>query len=449
LAVMTKQVMPTNTVPKPSSKVQPKMSITSTAKPVTTVAKPAQSTSVIHSNVSRDMDKFDAGTKAWEHQYMANFDAGLSSSNKATNDLLRQKYGYAQQDALDKKMKDIEGMLRNQSDSFLKEQESQFAQQRDQQLASLQKAYADAVANGEMSVREAEEAFKTQSGEIEKQAYLDSEASKLNAEGRGIGNSQQFMGMMASDNAREMGLHNSNQGARDKRVADIRDRIKAITTQRDLDLANVNNQFANQMSGARAQAQGNLMQGLTSLFSDDLASQRDYLNNSRLQTDAQKHQKAMQDDSQLFDKVMQDDMQLHDKDIEKLRHNYTLEVMAKEFGYDIKKMDRQQIQDLAKMAKQHGYDMIMQNDAQSFESSESAKQRAAMARATAGFASNPAVNGTQNAVALNPSQEYDAIRKYVEQLKRTANPSIAPVAPIPGSVADENKQRRIFDIWNN
>lgn len=98
MAVYKKTVMPPNT-PKPPSSSKPPTYTTMTAqKPV---AKPAVQpvtkspigTTSIHGNVSRDITKFDDKTKAWEMQYLDNFKKGLSSSNEATANIIRGKYG--------------------------------------------------------------------------------------------------------------------------------------------------------------------------------------------------------------------------------------------------------------------------------------------------------------------------------------------------------------------
>lgn len=240
-----------------------------------------------------------------------------------------------------------------EADAMYKRQEALLQQQRDQALADLQKAYADAVANGQISIRDAQAAFDAQKGQIDQQAYLDSQASALAATDRGIGNSQQMAGMIASDNAREMNLHNSNMTERDKRVADITDRINAITKQKDLDLANVNNQYNAGLVAARSGVDADRFGKLFDFNKDNY----------------------FMDKQQKFD-------------LEKLsvQQKYTLEQMATAQGYDLAKMDKAQVYDLAKMAQQYGYDMGLQNDAQkhdygmetgrrTWESSEAAKDR--------------------------------------------------------------------------
>src|SRR5690606_25091963 len=68
---------------------------------------------------------------------------------------------------------DIEGFLRQYTNSYVQQQKAMLDAAKAAQIAELQKVYENAIAEGEMSVREAEAQFLAQKEEIEKQHYLD------------------------------------------------------------------------------------------------------------------------------------------------------------------------------------------------------------------------------------------------------------------------------------
>lgn len=237
--------------------------------------------------------------------------------------------------------------------------QAQLGQARDSQISELQKAYADAVASGEMSIREAEALFQENKGNIERQAYSDSERTALMAEDRGIANSQQMMGMVAGDNARTNSLINQNMTERDKRIADVKDRINALTKQKDLDIANANSTYNYSLANSRSQMASNLTNQMFQMGYDDYnkrSDQRFQLGQMDLQ-----NQYAMQQMAEQFG--FQEKMAgvQHGYDLEKMgvQQKYSLEQMAQAYGYDLSKMSVQQQYQLAQMAQQHGYNVDM------------------------------------------------------------------------------------------
>lgn len=237
--------------------------------------------------------------------------------------------------------------------------QAQLGQARDSQISELQKAYADAVASGEMSIREAEEAFKANKSNIERQAYNDAERTALMAEDRGIANSQQMMGMVAGDNARTNSLLSQNMTERDKRIADVKDRINALTKQKDLDIANANSTYNYSLANNRSQIASALTNQMFQMGYDDhnrRADQRFQLG----QMDLQNQYAIDQMEKQFGFQEKMAGVQ-HGFDLEKmgLSQKYQLEQMAKAFGYDLDKMSVQQQYQLAQMAEQFGYNQQM------------------------------------------------------------------------------------------
>jgi hypothetical protein len=324
------------------------------------------------------------------------------------------------QQQIDNKMGAIEKLLKGGSDSYYKNQEGALQSQRDAQMNELKKAYENAVSEGKISIDEAKSQFDKAVGELNKQydsskgtvmeqyedtnetineqAYNDSKRTEAVAQDRGIQNSAQMLGMEASDNARTndyltqnaesknsaiTGLTQQRDGQlseytseRDSRINSIKDRINAITKQKDLDLANVNNQYNAGLTQARGQADMMYNQALADLKAGDLNAFRQ-----------QQYALAQIDRQQAFDlekmakqydygKMMQDDQQSFQQGMQKMEQNFQMNSMLKQHQFDMSKLNATFTQDLQKMAKQFGFESqlsdkqfqqewkIMQQDAQ-------------------------------------------------------------------------------------
>lgn len=272
-------------------------------------------------------------------------------------------------------------MMGAMSDSYLSEQRASLESARDNQLSALQKAYATAVSDGQISIRDAESAYEEQAKAINEQAYLDSQQTALYGQDMGIQNSQQMVGLMQGDNARKNSLINTNMTTRDKRVADIRDRLTALKTQKNLDMANVHAQYDSAL--AQAQAQANQMQSnnIFGVMSNDYYAQRDQDYNKQnmlFSNDLQMGQMAQQ---QKYNQINMD-----------TNFQNTLKQMEVAQGFDLEKMSVQLANDMKKMSTQYGYSSALQ--------SQSAKQQIANA---------------QNEYIMKLKQEED---KYQIQLER-------------------------------
>jgi hypothetical protein len=111
-------------------------------KPPTTVKKPVASpygTSTIHGNVSRDLNKTDDRTKAWEMKYLDNFKKGISSSNKATADILNAKYGIQDKPAFDQEtyLKNMTDQVNGMYDKQKEARMAQFKSHRDKAVGQI------------------------------------------------------------------------------------------------------------------------------------------------------------------------------------------------------------------------------------------------------------------------------------------------------------------------
>lgn len=257
--------------------------------------------------------------------------APKSTSNNNAPTVANNQNTYKPNDALS----DLENLIENNSDAFLENQKAILEQRRQDAITNLQKAYNDAVAKGEISIDEANEAFEKNVEAINEQAYQNAQRTNLVAQNRGIQNSQQLLGLQAGDNRNTMDVRNANQMQKQERVSDIKDRIKQITLQRDLDVANVESQYDTGLLSAQAQADQMRNTGLFNLRMDDYTANRD----QNFALDRMDHQ---------FDL----DLQKMDK-----QHEYVLDQMEEQFGFDMRKMKTAHGYDLDKMEKQFGYDL--------------------------------------------------------------------------------------------
>lgn len=289
-------------------------------------------------------------------------------------------------------LKQMQDQLKAIADAQFAEQEAMLGRQRESQLAELQMMYAQAVADGEISKQEAQEAFAKQKAEVDQQAYLDSQATNLSAQDRGVGNSQQMMGMIASDNARTAGLNNGNMSERDKKLSDISNRLNQIKTQKNVDTQRINADFDYQLAGAKAGSNAQMNQGLLDLnrenyFMDKGHNQQkelvqiEFNNSLKLLTEEQKHKLAY---------------------------------LAKEHGYDLAKMDKQKAIDLILQNDAQSHDKSMQDDQQSFTGGQNALDRAQSARlASMSRASSSRSSGGSSSSSSKSSSSKNTASKAV------------------------------------
>lgn len=224
----------------------------------------------------------------------------------------------------------IEESLKAGSDAYYENQKAQFDKQLSGQLTNLEKAYNDAVANGELSVKDAQQQFEDKKNELYETAYQQSESTKIAGNEMGIQNSQQMMGMKAGDNARFNKLHNTNMTEKDRRVNDIRDRIKLIGQQKDLDMAQAQNDHAYNLAGAKGQAD--------QMYNDKL---HDFQQKDHFTQQGQQHESNMMDKEQGFKQDNMDKQQGFDLDKMDKNQKFTIDNMNLEQKFTQENMDKQ------------------------------------------------------------------------------------------------------------
>src|SRR6185312_9424511 len=269
-----------------------------------------------------------------------------------------------QQDGNADHMASLEQMLRQGADATYGSQKAILDATLNQQLTDLQMALEEAVANGEMSIREAHAAFEENKKNIEKQAYQDSEMTQLHSQSRGIQNSQQMLGLMQGDNARRDSLINTNVTERDRRVADVKDRLNMIKNQSKLQMASASAQHGYGLAGARGQADAQMYQNMFNMNFDDYKMNRE--------------QQFALDKGQLDhvnNKQLQAQQQAYTLENMNLQQRYTLEQFATQHGYKLGEMSVEQTYRLAQMAQQNGYDVGILGMQQGFQAGQNALDR--------------------------------------------------------------------------
>src|SRR5690554_3228220 len=254
--------------------------------------------------------------------------------------------------------------LQQSADAQISSAEAGFAQARDQQISELQKMLNDAVYSGRMSVKEAERQFEEQVKAINAQAYQDQEVTRQSAQAMGIQNSQQMLGMMASDQARIQSLKSDNMSQRDMKIFEINNRIQALKSATAIDIANINANY----NTAVTQAQGQIMANMYNQQYNTRLNEYNRLQNAQLGLDQMGLSQIYAQGNMAFEQAYA---------LERMdaQQRHTLEQFAIQHGYDLEKMDINQRYQLAQMATQYGYDLGLQENRQAWQSREAALDR--------------------------------------------------------------------------
>lgn len=302
-----------------------------------------------------------------------------------------------QQSVSGDRLAQLEALLKQGANSTYESQKAQLDATLNQQLLDLQQSLEEAVANGEISIRDAHAAFEENKAEIQKQAYQNSELTALHSQDRGIQNSQQMIGLMQGDAARESSMLNKNMTERDRRVADVKDRLNMIKNQTSQQMTAAKAQHGYGLAGARGQADAQMYQNMFNLGLDSYKLDREQqfnLDQMGLQNVYQQQAMKQQQMYALQNMSSQQKYQLEQMatqlgyDLKKMDvgQAYQLQQMAQAFGYDLSKMSVQQQYALQQMAQSHGYDLdkmqagfgydsALQGMQQSWQSGENALNR--------------------------------------------------------------------------
>lgn len=302
---------------------------------------------------------------------------------------------------------------------YLQTQIAGAASNRDAQLAELQASLNKAIQDGQMSVLEAREAFEKQSQAINAQAYQDSEQTQVQMQSMGVQNSQQGIGMIASDQSRKQSLVNDNIKNRDNRILQINERIKGLTSDAEIQRNRINADYDTAVLNAQGQSAYNTSNAMADLQSKNYFSDKE-----------QEFQKFLQDDQQTFTST----------------ENQT----QREFETAEAKADREWKSTEADLARKH--DITMQGN--EFKHDERmtgikfANELTAMAK-QAGYATQLENLRSSNAMAeyeAKINKEYEMIlkeqnNKLISEYKKYNDPNSLEAKTFKGQLAAETQQR--------
>lgn len=286
--------------------------------------------------------------------------------------------------------------LKKQTDSSYDSQKALLDSANTQRLAELKKALDRAIADGELNEEEANKQFAENVDAINEDAYMNSQATDLSAQQRGIGNSQQMLAMQQGDQRHQSELTNDSRTARDDRISSIRQKITQITNENALDVSTSNQTHNNSLASARAQADAQFASGMSQMNMEQYKSALQMKNNLTMQEQAfldemekmEKQQGYTQENMKLGQKFEQENMdkqqgftqdnmklgQIFEQDNMKLSQKYTQANMDKQQKLDLSKMNQQQKYSLETLAKQNGYDLNKMNASQLHEFNILARQ---------------------------------------------------------------------------
>lgn len=279
----------------------------------------------------------------------------------------------------------LQRMMGQWGQSSMQSQEAILSQTRDAQIAEIQKALEDAVAEGKISTREAQSQFDSGKKEIEKEAYRQMQSTKLQSQNRGISNSQQMLGLQQGDNSRKLSMLNENLTTRDKRVNDIKDRLDSIKNKSAIDTSTANATFGYGKAAAQGNIDSQVMQQMFQAFQQNAQANKQ----NQFQLDSAGMQHAFQ--QQLMDKQFGQNMDMtgfqdflqqammdkqfgQNLDMAGLQQMFQKQIMDKQFGHDNSMADKNQGFTQSNMDKQFGHDKNMADKNQGFTQSNMDKQ---------------------------------------------------------------------------
>lgn len=268
----------------------------------------------------------------------------------------KQTPQFNQQDQMKNMMQSNQQM----GDAQFKQQKAQLDMMLESQITQLKMAYDQAITDGQISVRDAEAQFEEQKGAIEQQAYLDAERTGLYSQDMGIQNSQQAIGLMQGDQARNNSLINQNMTTRDKRVSDIKDRLNNVRKEKNLALVQAQAEHGYGILGAKADANKMVAQNAFGLMQDDYSANRGQQfakDNMYLGDELQRGQ------MELGQEYAKDNMETQFQNaLKSATHDSELAIkrMTMQQGFDLEKMSQSLKDDITKMAKQFGYSSALE-----------------------------------------------------------------------------------------
>jgi hypothetical protein len=134
-----------------------------------------------------------------------------------------------------------------------------------EETTALKKTYNDAVAQGDISVRDAQIAYDKQVGNLNKQYYGEMKNANLYGNQMGMQNSNQMLGLQSSINERQIQNTQNSAIVRDQSIADIKTKLNALKTSTDLDIAKAQSVYNSNLARSNSEIDMNVLNQLNSL----------------------------------------------------------------------------------------------------------------------------------------------------------------------------------------
>lgn len=198
----------------------------------------------------------------------------------------------------------IRDSIQKGADASYATQQAMADKQLNDTIANLQSQYDEAVANGEISVRDAENQFAKQSEEIGKQHYLNQQRTAISAQDMGLANSMQFQGLQRGDNLRRDTFVNNAMSERDIKINDIKTRLKQLDAQKNRDITMARSNHDTSLMGARGQADLQAAQQLSEFLQQNYFMDKEQANRVAMENLGFAHQQQSQQAGFAHDKEM-------------------------------------------------------------------------------------------------------------------------------------------------
>jgi hypothetical protein len=154
------------------------------------------------------------------------------------------------------KASQIKEQYKKSADAYYNNQKSLLDAQKIGDLVDINNAYDQNVEAENKNTRDVSNQYDDRLGEINTDAYRQSQLTQLGAQDAGIQNSQQLLGLQAGDVYRTSNMKQGASTERDRLLADINGRISTLQKQKLNDVNKVNSQYNSNLRGARATADG-------------------------------------------------------------------------------------------------------------------------------------------------------------------------------------------------
>jgi hypothetical protein len=209
----------------------------------------------------------------------------------------------------------------------LEAQKAGLKSDKDLNMTAILKAYQDAIGGQALEMRNADNTLASQTSQINQQNYENSQARNATGAQRGIGNSQQFLGMQQTDAALANTATNAATSDRNNKVFALQQRISSLSTQKDLDVASIDSQYNSAVTAADATSGANLAKA----YFDNAQSGIE----SKSASDAAFNGQAFQ---ALLAGMTTEQQQSFQKELLNMQNQFANENMDKSFNQDVQKM---------------------------------------------------------------------------------------------------------------